>query len=73
MTAEVFLFNAHLKKDTMQNFFLPTFMNSDSLMFSGCIQRILNIHQIECKRKFHKIEYSGIVQEKYFDYSAKIF
>ena len=73
MTAERFLLDIHLKKYTMQNYLLPTLMNSDSPMFWGCIGPNGTIHLIECKRTFHKIEYIDILQENAFESSAKMF
>ena len=56
MTAECCLKDVHLKKYTIQNFYLPTFMNSDSPMFSGCGGPHGNIHLLESARKFRKME-----------------
>ena len=37
MTAGGFLLHVYLMKYTIENFFLPTYVNSDSPMFWGCI------------------------------------
>ena len=68
-----FLLHIHLNKYTIQDFFLPSFMNSGFPMFWGCIGQFDNIHLIECNRKFHKIDYIDILLENVFESSAKIF
>ena len=66
MTAECFLLDFHWKK--------CTFMNSESLMFCGGIgPSVIRINLIESRRKFCKIECSGILQENVFESSAKMF
>ena len=66
MTAECFLLDFHRKK--------CTFMNSESPKFCGGIgPNGIRINVIESRRKFRKIECSGILQESVFESSAKMF
>ena len=55
------------------SFFLLTFMNSDSLMFWGCLGPNGNIHLIECKRKFIRLDTLACSKKTFSNHLLKCF